>query len=288
MGGARGARHVARSVTRLGTVAVAVVAVGACSSGSGKSTATTRTTSSVKTQPATTATTFDATHPLVIVVTNDDGYSAPGIAAIATALAKEPATHVDVVAPSQNRSGTGDRTTPGRLVAHDVKTADGTPAIAVDGYPADTVNVALDQLHLKPALIVSGVNFGANVGPLTAISGTVGAAKQAVRRGIPALAVSQGVAAKPDYPSGVTEAIGWFRSNRSKLSSLRGAVVNINVPTCPAGVVRGILDVPAATTLQNRDINRADCTTMVDPKTITDDVDAIMHGFASLSSVPAG
>jgi 5'-nucleotidase len=275
-------------VTRLGAIAVvAAIAVSACSSGSGKSNGSTGATSPVKTLPATTPTTFDNAHPLEIVVTNDDGYSAPGIAAIATALANEPATHVDVVAPAQNRSGTSDKTTPGRIVTHNVKTADGMPATAVDGYPADTVNVALDQLHLKPALVVSGVNFGANVGPLTAISGTVGAAKQAVRRGIPALAVSQGSAAKPDYPSGVTQAIAWFRSNRSKLSSYRGSVVNINVPTCTSGAVRGIVDVPAAKSVQNRDINRADCTTMVDPKSITDDIDAIMHGFASLSTVPA-
>ena len=139
-----------------------------------------------------------------IVVTNDDGVAAPGIDAVVTALRAVPGVHVDVVAPAKNQSGTGGKTTSGTLTYTASKTASGYPATAVNGYPADTITVALDQLHLHPSLVVSGANLGQNLGPVTNLSGTVGAAKAAVSRGVPALAVSAGVGSPVDYQIGGT------------------------------------------------------------------------------------
>ena len=92
---------------------------------------------------------------------------------------RAPATEVTVVAPATNQSGTGGQTTPGPLTVTDATTASGYPAKAVAGFPADTVIWALDQggVTQKPDLVVSGINFGQNLGPAVAISGTVGAAE---------------------------------------------------------------------------------------------------------------
>ena len=132
---------------------------------------------------------------LTILVTNDDGVTAPGINATVQALSALPHTKVTVVAPLTNQSGTGAKVTGGTLTVTDATTASGYPAKAVAGYPADTIIWAIDDhgIAQRPDLVVSGINFGENIGPLASLSGTVGAAQTALARGIPALAVSQGV-----------------------------------------------------------------------------------------------
>ena len=92
--------------------------------------------------------------PLTIVVTNDDGYNAPGIDTMVQALRALPKVTVKVVAPATNQSGTGSKTTPGTIMTTKAKTLSGYPAVAVQGYPADTIAVALGQLHLHPNLVV--------------------------------------------------------------------------------------------------------------------------------------
>src|SRR6476646_2216929 len=165
----------------------AVTALAACSSDSST--------------PAASTTTKPATAPLTILVTNDDGYAAPGISTVTQALAALPDVRVTVVAPATNQSGTGGQTTAGTLTTlpGTQETAPGHPATAVVGFPADSVNYALDTMHLEPDLVVSGINQGQNLGPLAAVSGPVGAAKRAAAAGIPAIAVSQGIAADPQY-----------------------------------------------------------------------------------------
>jgi 5'-nucleotidase len=232
-------------------------------------------------------TTTAAPEPLEILVTNDDGYAAPGIDAIAAALMKEPDVRVTVVAPAANQSGTGDKTTPGTLATQSVTTASGIPATSVAGFPADTVVLALDELGLEPDLVVSGVNFGQNIGPSVDISGTVGAGKQAVRRGIPALAVSQGLADQPDYASGVARALEWFRANRDDLAEDPTAVANLNIPTCTSGTVGATLTVPVAAAFGDRNVSQSTCAASPPPSaTFADDVDAFINGYATLSAVP--
>ncbi|MCI0632866.1 MAG: 5'/3'-nucleotidase SurE, partial [Actinobacteria bacterium] len=168
-------------------------------------------------------------------------------------------------------------------------TQSGYPALAVDGTPADSVVYALDELAKQPQLVISGVNEGQNLGPVVDISGTVGAARAAAQQGIPALAVSQGAGHgdPPDYVEGADAAVDWVKQHRRAL--VRGdvdaiTVLNINVPTCPTGEVRGEIEVPAATT---GDAGTAsDCTsTLEDPP---DDVVAFANGFVTLTELPTG
>jgi 5'-nucleotidase len=226
---------------------------------------------------------------LRILVTNDDGVGAPGIDALVQGLRGVERVRVTVVAPATNQSGTGDRTTPPPLTTEQATTASGYAAIAVQGYPADTVTFALDGgIAEKPHLVASGVNAGQNLGPVVNISGTVGAARTAVRRGVPAVAISQGTGEPPDYASGVREAVRWVKEHRKALTK-KGAkpptdVTNINVPTCTTGKMRGRVDVPSASSGDPG--APSDCTSKL--KNPPDDVIAFTNGYAALSKVPPG
>jgi 5'-nucleotidase len=226
---------------------------------------------------------------LRVLVTNDDGVAAPGIDALVRGLRKLDRVQVTVVAPAGNQTGQGDNTTPGPLTTAEATTTSGYPAIAVQGYPADTVNFALDGgIPKKPHLVASGINAGQNLGPVVNVSGTVGAARTAVRRGVPAVAVSQGLPEPFDYPAGVREAVRWVKQHRKALTkkdaTMPTDVANINVPTCTTGKMRGLVEVPSATTGDAG--TTSDCTsTLKDPP---DDVVAFQNGYAALSEVPPG
>ena len=138
---------------------------------------------------------------ITVLVTNDDGVAGPGLDALVEALRTVKNTKVVVVAPATNQSGTDGKTTPGTLVTQPATTPSGYTATAVQGFPADTITAALDQLGVKPNVVMSGINPGQNVGSLTDLSGTVGAAKMAVKRGIPAVAFSQGAGDAPQFDS---------------------------------------------------------------------------------------
>lgn len=129
----------------------------------------------------------EACGPLEIVVVNDDGVGSPALDLLAERLTADDRfeAEVTIVVPAGERSGTGDATTPGGAPHDEAATPGGAPARAVDGYPADAVAVALDDLALDPHLVVSGINLGQNVGPLVDVSGTIGAARTALRRGVP-------------------------------------------------------------------------------------------------------
>ena len=194
-----------------------------------------------------------------------------------------------MVAPATNQSGTGGQTTPGPLTVTDATTASGYPAKAVAGFPADTVIWALDQggVTQKPDLVVSGINFGQNLGPAVGISGTVGAAEAAAARGVPALAASQGIADPPNYPAGVDEVLSWLQLHRDEAlqGTLPAAVTNLNVPTCPTGVVRGVVQAPVAPDAGDRNAVVVDCeSTKTD---FADDIDAFVNGYAVLSDLAA-
>jgi 5'-nucleotidase len=235
----------------------------------------------------------DAPKPptLRVLVINDDGVAAPGIDALVQGLRKLDRVQVTVVAPADNKSGTSDMTTPGVLTTSETTTASGYPAIAVQGFPADAVNFALDGgIPTKPQLVASGVNGGANLGPVTGVSGTVGAARTAVRRGVPAVAISQGttVGVETDYPAGVRQAVTWVKEHRKALTKKNPKppteAANINVPTCTTGKLRGLVDVPTATA---GDVTQPpNCASKV--RNPSDDVIAFVNGYAPLSPVPAG
>jgi 5'-nucleotidase len=228
----------------------------------------------------------DADDRLVILVTNDDGIGAPGIDAMVTALETLDAELI-VVAPVDNQSGSSDNTTEGAVDWDDAETASGFEAIAVQGTPADSVNVALDELGIEPDLVVSGINDVHNIGPLVPISGTVGAARTALRRGIPAVAVSTGMEEGADFESAARVALDWLEENLDELQT--DFVANINTPNCVAGEMKDeLVEVPVAEALvpgENDDPFASDCTQeLEDPP---DDTTALDAGYPSLSMVPA-
>ena len=122
-----------------------------------------------------------------ILISNDDGYLAPGIIALANALT--PIAEIVVVAPDGNRSGSSNSLTLDRpLSVHRAENG----FYFVNGTPSDCVHVALTgMLNFRPDLIVSGINQGQNMGDDTLYSGTVAAATEGFLFGIPSIAFSQ-------------------------------------------------------------------------------------------------
>lgn len=137
-----------------------------------------------------------------ILLTNDDGIQSPGIWAAAEALSK--LGFVTLAAPRDQASSTGRSlllTSDGRIHATTMRI--GTQdwqVYAVGGTPAQTVlHAVLEIMDTPPDLVVSGINYGENVGDGITISGTVGAAMEGASMGIPALAVSLQLADESDY-----------------------------------------------------------------------------------------
>ncbi len=126
-----------------------------------------------------------------ILIANDDGYLAPGLAALVRAC--EGLGKIDVVAPEQNASGTSNSLTLNRPLSMFEAAGGAVPGCRViNGTPSDCVHVALTGLlpH-RPDLVLSGINNGANMGDDTLYSGTVAAAMEGYLFGIPAIAFSQ-------------------------------------------------------------------------------------------------
>lgn len=231
-----------------------------------------------------TATCYTSTHPepLHVLVSDDDGYNAESIDAVVEALRAMPNLDITVSAPATNQSGKGDAVTPGGVTATQQQTLSGYPATAANGTPADSVLYALDVMHLNPDLVVSGTNFGQNMGPIIPLSGTVGAARTGARRGIQAVAISQGFGSPPDYPASAAAITTWVTDYLLGREGLPFQVVaNINVPTCTAGTIRGTVHVPVAPDMFGRGYGPSDCTSTVTD--LADDVDAFNNGFISIS-----
>lgn len=126
-----------------------------------------------------------------ILIANDDGYLAPGLAALVRAC--EGLGEIDVIAPEQNASGTSNALTLNRPLSMFEARAEHVKGIRViNGTPSDCVHVALTGLlgH-RPDLVLSGINNGANMGDDTLYSGTVAAAMEGYLFGVPAIAFSQ-------------------------------------------------------------------------------------------------
>jgi 5'-nucleotidase len=131
----------------------------------------------------------DGTARPLILLSNDDGYDAHGLVVLRKAL--ERFAEVIVCAPRSNQSASSHALTLNSVLR--LKRIDAT-TFAVDGTPADCIYVALHSkervLPRRPDMVVSGMNFGPNLGVDVVYSGTVAAAREAAQRGIPALAVS--------------------------------------------------------------------------------------------------
>ncbi|QJE01250.1 5'/3'-nucleotidase SurE [Massilia forsythiae] len=162
-----------------------------------------------------------------ILISNDDGYLAPGINALADALAQ--VAEIVVVAPDSNRSGASNSLSLDRPLSVS-KAANGF--FFTNGTPSDCVHIALTaMLDAPPDLVVSGINNGQNMGDDTLYSGTVAAATEAYLFGIPAIAFSQ-------VRSGWAEVESAARVARDIV--LRGFdtldapfLLNVNIPNLP-------------------------------------------------------
>ena len=126
-----------------------------------------------------------------ILLTNDDGVTSRGLYAAKQAL--EQVGDVAVIAPDSNRSAVGRGITIDRpLTVTEVTLRDGSTGFATDGTPVDCVRFAdLGLVGGRPDLIVSGINYGVNLGDDVTYSGTVAAAFEGIILGIPAIAISQ-------------------------------------------------------------------------------------------------
>lgn len=125
-----------------------------------------------------------------LLVTNDDGIFAEGVYTLLETL--KAYGDLTVVCPNQQKSGFGHSITVSRpMHLEEVDLMEGVQAYQLDGSPVDCVKVALDHiLESKPDLIISGINAGANVGQDIYYSGTIGASREAVLYGLPAIAIS--------------------------------------------------------------------------------------------------
>lgn len=264
-----------RNAARLiGAASIALLLLAGCSS------------SSDKADGGATTTTV-AAEPIRILVTNDDGVGADGIDAVVEGLRTLEGVEVTVVAPATNQSGSGGQTTTGALSAAAATTKSGFAATAVTGFPADAIVWAIDQkgIDFRPDLVISGINAGQNMGPAVDISGTVGAARAAVARGIPALAASQGLGDPIDFAAGRQQVLAWLKANMAAIGDgtlSTATVANLNVPTCTAGSVRGQVDVPPATTTAGY-TDVPNCTSTATAP--TDDIQAYLIGYAPLSAL---
>jgi 5'-nucleotidase len=189
-----------------------------------------------------------------ILVTNDDGVDAPGLAALtralaawveATAASGGPRHEIVVVAPSSNYSGAGaavgsvtDRTTIAYRRAK-VSGAEGVDAFGLDASPALSVIAGvLGAVGPKPDLVLSGINHGVNVGRSVLHSGTVGAALTAAQLGLSALAVSLRAGVTPDpWESAADLAVALIPV---LCDAPTCTVLNLNVPSRPLHEIRGL------------------------------------------------
>lgn len=270
-------------VVRALVAAVVVCLVGACSDDEGADGTTSSTV-------AETTTTTGAEDVLRVVVANDDGIDSEGIDALIEALMDLGQIKVHVVAPAGDRSGSSDNTTPGGAPYDDGETLGGVEGTVVDGFPADTVAVALDELDLEPHLVVSGVNEGHNIGPLAALSGTIGVGRTALRRGVPAVAASAALEFDAEeFAVAVDLVTRWVAQNRDDL--LAGAlpadaVVSFNVPDCDPEQMGEVVEVPLAEAFPDG-VNPFESSCDLSNPDPADDFEALSTGFPTMTRVPA-
>ena len=184
-----------------------------------------------------------------ILLTNDDGIDAPGLAALVR-RARVLGT-VTVVAPAGERSGTAHAVTlSGSLPCKCLSTGDGVTRYAFEGTPVDCVKFAVSALEgARPDLVLSGINRGANVGVSVLYSGTVSAALEAAMYGLPAASISLAVEEGGDEPAfdrAADIALGLIE-HLLREGAFDGAPLNINIPPLRDGWPVGWRAVPQST-----------------------------------------
>ena len=174
-----------------------------------------------------------------LLLTNDDGIDAPGLAALRRGL--DGLGTVLTLAPDGNRSAIARSITIDRpLRAREVRFGDGFSGFSLDGTPADCVRAAaLGFFGDRPQIVVAGANMGANLGDDVAYSGTVAAALEGALLGLPAVAISvQG--RSPRHFDAAARLVAPIVARVLADGLPHGLVLNVNVPDLPLDQVRGV------------------------------------------------
>lgn len=171
-----------------------------------------------------------------ILLTNDDGIFAPGLAAIYKKLIK--LGQVSVVAPAGAKSGASHSITLEPLMCDKVDLTGKFAGYSVNGSPADCVKLGIMELTDGTVdLVVSGMNHGANVGVNVYYSGTVAAAMEAAFFSIPSVALSVAHEEDTDFDAAAEYGLGVIEK---LLPLVAGNVININVPMLSNGEPKGV------------------------------------------------
>lgn len=169
-----------------------------------------------------------------ILLSNDDGYFAPGLNILAEHIAK--IADITVVAPERNRSGASNSLTLDRPLSVK-KAANGF--FYVNGTPTDCVHIALTGLmDTMPDMVISGINDGANMGDDTIYSGTVAAAMEGYLLGIPSIAVSMSQHNSTHFETAARVAVELIQ-HYQKYGFSAPTLLNVNVPDIPYEALQG-------------------------------------------------
>lgn len=182
---------------------------------------------------------MSTTKPLILI-TNDDGITAPGIRALVNAM--KALGDVVVVAPDKPQSGMGHAITiNSTLRLHEVK-QDGLTEYACSGTPVDCVKIAIDKIITgrKPDLLVSGINHGANSSINVIYSGTMSAAVEGAIEGIPSIGFSLcNYSIEADFTA-ATHFAGIIAKNVLDHGLPNGVCLNVNFPDVPLDIIKGV------------------------------------------------
>jgi 5'-nucleotidase len=181
-----------------------------------------------------------AAEPTHVLIVNDDGWDADGIAALVRVVAADPSYRVSVIAPATQQSGKGHSVhTRGTIEVRAEPPIHGCPTWSVAATPATTVRLALSTLLADdpPQMVLSGINRGENDGRLAWYSGTVGGAREAVMNDVSAVAFSLEMdwddpELVPDFATAATWAKPVVDAVREH-GLPDGVLLNVNVPLTP-------------------------------------------------------
>jgi 5'-nucleotidase len=174
----------------------------------------------------------------IILVTNDDGVTAPGLNALADAMSE--LGKVYVVAPDSPQSGMGHAITINDVIRLD-KVNEKTDWYQCSGTPVDCVKIAIDKiLHRKPDLCVSGINHGSNSSINVIYSGTMSAAMEGAIEGIPSIGFSFLNYSLDADLTGPKNYAGIIAGEVLKNGLPRGTLLNVNFPNLPNGKIKGV------------------------------------------------
>ena len=195
-----------------------------------------------------------------ILLTNDDGIYAPGLAAMERALQR--LGKVNVVAPAVEQSGVGHSITfLSPLMAKEVFEGERRRGWAVEGSPADCVKLAVSEFCREPDLIVSGINGGLNLGINVLYSGTVAGATEGAVFGIKSVAVSLEYDEHAKFDAAAEMAVRMIEQILAIRESAAHTLYNINIPTVALERQSEVRIVPMATVGWPAEFDRR-----VDPK----------------------